>query len=442
MLLSSNDPTREHAASGSDVDPAVFDALGLSDGLLRALKRVGYVRPTPIQIQAIPPAVAGRDVLGIARTGTGKTAGFVLPLLQRLLVNHPRDRAQQRVRALVLAPTRELATQIGESVASYGAFTRLSHLVIFGGVSQQRQVQELSRGVDIVVATPGRLVDLMQQGLVRLSEVETLVLDEFDRMLDQGFLPAVRKIVATLPAQRQTLLFSATSPKELDGLVKQLLRNPVKVAVDVQSTTPTQVDQSVWFVDSTGKRALLERLLMPADVSRALVFTRTKHGADRVARHLTRAGVVAEAIHGNKSQNNRQRTLTEFREGDVRVLVATDVAARGLDIEGVTHVINYELPADPENYVHRIGRTARAGKTGIAISLCSPDERAALTRIERIIGKSLQVQGSEPAGATGTTPAAAPTVRPNVAPRAGGARGGREPSRRRPQAAAQPTRSR
>jgi len=441
MLLSSNDPTREHLALGSDVDAAGFSALGLSDGLLRALKRVGYVRPTPIQLQAIPPAVAGRDVLGIARTGTGKTAGFVLPLLQRLLVNQPRDRAQQRVRALVLAPTRELATQIGESVASYGAFTRLSHLVIFGGVSQQRQVQELSRGVDIVVATPGRLLDLMQQQLVRLSDVETLVLDEFDRMLDQGFLPGVRKIVSALPAQRQTLLFSATSPKELDALVKQLLRTPVRVAVDVQSTTPTEVDQSVWFVDSPGKRALLERLLMPPEVSRALVFTRTKHGADRVARHLTRAGVLAEAIHGNKSQNNRQRTLTEFKEGDVRVLVATDVAARGLDIEGVTHVINYELPADPENYVHRIGRTARAGKTGIAISLCSPDERAALSRIERIIGKSLQPQGdSAPPSVVAAT--AAPATRPNASPRAAGRRPSREPSRRRVPPVAQSTRTR
>lgn len=406
MLSSSNEPTREHSAPGSELDSGSFGALGLSDGLLRALKRVGYTQPTPIQTQAIPPAVAGRDVLGCARTGTGKTAGFVLPLLQRLLVNQPRDRAQQRVRALVLAPTRELATQIGESVATYGAFTRLSHLVIFGGVSQERQVKELVRGVDIVVATPGRLVDLMQQNLVRLSEVETLVLDEFDRMLDQGFLPSVRKIVAALPAQHQTLLFSATAPKEIENITKQLLRNPVRVAVDVQSTTPTQVDQSVWFVDSPGKRALLERLVTAPEVSRALVFTRTKHGADRVARHLDRAGIASEAIHGNKSQNNRQRTLNEFRDGDVRVLVATDVAARGLDIEGVTHVINYELPADPENYVHRIGRTARAGKTGIAISLCSPDERAALSRIERTIGKALHVQGGTPTAASPSKPPA------------------------------------
>lgn len=407
MLSSSNEPTRELSAPGSELVPGSFAELGLSDGLLRALKRVGYTQPTPIQIQAIPPAVDGRDVLGCARTGTGKTAGFVLPLLQRLLVNHPRDRAHQRVRALILAPTRELAAQIGESVAAYGAFTRLSHLVIFGGVSQERQVKELVRGVDIVVATPGRLVDLMQQDLIRLSEVETLVLDEFDRMLDQGFLPSVRKVVSALP-EHQTLLFSATAPKEIEQIAKQLLRNPVRVAVDAQSTTPTKVDQSVWFVDSAGKRELLQKLVTAPEVSRALVFTRTKHGADRVARHLDRAGVAAEAIHGNKSQNNRQRTLNEFRDGDVRVLVATDVAARGLDIEGVTHVINYELPADPENYVHRIGRTARAGKTGVAISLCSADERAALTRIEKTIGKALEVRGGSAASLTPSKPPVAP----------------------------------
>jgi ATP-dependent RNA helicase RhlE len=370
-----------------------FRELGLTDRLVRALEAVGHEQPTLIQAQAIPPALEGRDVLGCARTGTGKTAAFVLPILQRLAAEPTKP--SRAPRALVVAPTRELASQIAERIAAYGARSGLRHAVVFGGVSQGRQVDALKRGVDILVATPGRLEDLMNQGHVRLDAVEVFVLDEFDRMLDQGFLPAIRRIARATPRERQTLLFSATSPAELAPICERLLVDPIHVAVTEQASTPELVEQSVWFVEQAGKRSLLERLLDDPEVSRAVVFTRTKHGASRVARQLATAGVSADAIHGNRTQNQRDRTLARFKAGAVRVLVATDVAARGLDVDEVSHVINYDLPADPESYVHRIGRTARAGRAGTALSLCSRDERDVLGRIERLIACRIPVAGTE-----------------------------------------------
>ncbi len=377
-----------------------FASIGLLPVLLRAVVNAGYTTPTPIQLQAIPHALAGRDVVGCAQTGTGKTAAFVLPMLQRMLKAGPNQ--DRRVRALILAPTRELAAQIGESIAQYGQDSAIRHTVIFGGVSQSRQVQDLRRGVDIIVATPGRLWDLLQQRLVRVDAIDTLVLDEFDRMLDQGFLPDIKRILSVTATQRQTLLFSATMPKQLESIVKQIVKNPVHVAVSTVSSTPEKVNQSVWFVDQQGKRSVLEKLLRNPEIERAIVFTRTKHGANRVAQHLTAAGVDADAIHGNKSQNARERTLSRFRDGDLRVLVATDLAARGIDVDGISHVINYDLPVDPESYVHRIGRTARAGRAGAAVSLCSNDERPTLSRIERLIAQALPVAGRAEPSASGS----------------------------------------
>jgi ATP-dependent RNA helicase RhlE len=364
-----------------------FAALGLSEALLRAVQGAGYTEPTPIQEQAIPPALQGRDVLGCARTGTGKTAAFVLPMLQRFDAR----KEQRRLRMLVLAPTRELAAQIGESIATYGKHSDVRFTVIFGGVSQQRQVADLKRGVDIIVATPGRLVDLIDQGYARLSTIDTLVLDEFDRMLDQGFLPAIKRVLRELPTERQTLLFSATMPPELESVVKRIVRDPVRVSVSKTSSTPERIDQAVCFVEQPQKRYALEQLLADGQIARAVVFTRTKHGANRVAEHLVRARVDAEAIHGNKSQNARERTLARFRSGDLRVLVATDLAARGIDIDDISHVINYDLPVDAESYVHRIGRTARAGRDGAAISFCTHEDRPVLMRIERLTGQRLTV---------------------------------------------------
>ncbi len=374
-----------------------FAELGLIEPLLKAVARAGYDRPTPIQAQAIPPALDGRDVLGCAQTGTGKTAAFVLPILQRL-VERQRQRTERTpfIRVLVLSPTRELTAQIARSFDEYGQFTRLRQITIFGGVGQSAQVSELRRGADILVATPGRLVDLIDQGHIDLSHVDTFVLDEVDRMLDQGFLPAVRRVLRFVPEQRQTLFFSATMPKELAPLAERILTDPVRVSVAPVASTPDRVDQAVHFVEQTDKRRLLERLLHGPEITRAVVFTRTKHGANRVARHLLDAGVRADAIHGNKSQNARERALSGFRDGALRVLVATDLAARGIDIDGISHVINFDLPMDPESYVHRIGRTARAGESGSAISFCSAEERPLLQRIERVIRRRVPVIGEEP----------------------------------------------
>jgi ATP-dependent RNA helicase RhlE len=361
-----------------------FESLGLGEKLRRALRDVGYTEPTPIQSQAIPQLLQGRDLLGIAQTGTGKTAAFALPLLQRLDAESSRARPR-RPKALILAPTRELALQIHEELERFGRYTSLRHAFIFGGVSQNPQVKALAQGLDVVVATPGRLLDLAGQRHIDLSEVSVLVLDEADRLLDMGFVRDVKRIVAQTPKSRQSLLFSATMPKEVAALAREILDDPIRVDVSPKQVTVEEIDQRVVMVGNGDKQRMLEHLLRDDEVSRAIVFTRTKHGANKVARKLERAGIVAEAIHGNKSQNARQRALRSFKNGDVGVLVATDIAARGIDVDAVSHVFNYELPHEPESYVHRIGRTGRAGATGAAWSLVDPSERNRLRAVERLI---------------------------------------------------------
>jgi ATP-dependent RNA helicase RhlE len=360
-----------------------FADLQLIDPLLRAVQAEGYTSPTPIQVQAIPHVLAGRDLLGLAQTGTGKTAAFALPILQRLDAN--RHKGQRAIRVLVITPTRELASQIGESFATYGKHLGFRHAVIFGGVGQRPQEEALKRGLDIVIATPGRLLDLMNNGFVNTSGLEVFILDEADRMLDMGFLPDVRRIIAKIPARRQTLFFSATMPAEAANLAAGLLRDPVRVAVTPSATTVEKVRQSVLFVEKGDKQPLLQYLLRDPSITRVLVFTRTKHGANKVTTKLQRAGIEAEAIHGNKSQGARERALAGFKTGATRVLVATDIAARGIDVEEISHVINFDLPNIPESYVHRIGRTARAGASGDAVSFCDREERAFLKDIEREI---------------------------------------------------------
>jgi ATP-dependent RNA helicase RhlE len=365
-----------------------FSDLGLTEMLLRALEREGYESPTSIQAQAIPYLMQGRDLLGIAQTGTGKTAAFALPILERLIADRRRP-APFSARVLVLAPTRELAAQIADSFRAYGQVLRPSVGVIVGGVSHRPQIDMLARGLDVLVATPGRLLDHLASGRLKLATTEVLVLDEADHMLDLGFIVPIRQIVAKLPKKRQTLLFSATMPKEIAGLANDMLDNPAQVSVTPVATTAERVDQHVFLVDGGAKRDMLVELMNDAAVSRAIVFTRTKRGADRVAEHLDAAGVGAEAIHGNKSQSQRVRALDSFRKGRTRVLVATDIAARGIDVDGVTHVVNYELPETPEAYVHRIGRTARAGASGRAISLCDNGERQLLRQIEKLTRQTL-----------------------------------------------------
>jgi ATP-dependent RNA helicase RhlE len=399
--MAGDESTTTPRGEGRDTLPTVvhFADMGLITPLLDALNRLGHVEPTPIQRKAILPALAGRDVLGCAQTGTGKTAAFTLPLLQRLSIQEPRSNERGRpsnnrsvaVRALVLSPTRELAAQIAESLGEYGKLCRIKHAMVCGGVGIGGQIQALRRGVDVLVATPGRLEDLMTQGVVDLSAVEVLVLDEVDRMLDQGFLPAVRRISSRIPKSRQTLLFSATMPRELRNLALVLMSNPVEVAADQIASTPTAIEQMVYHVATQLKRTLLEQLVNETDMSRVLVFTRTKHGADRVAKHLKAAKIGADALHGGKTQSSRERALAGFRDGKLRVLVATDLAARGIHVDGISHVINFDLPVDADNYVHRIGRTARAGSSGIALSLCSDEEREVLRRIEKLIRRRLTV---------------------------------------------------
>nr|ABZ06107.1 putative DEAD/DEAH box helicase [uncultured marine microorganism HF4000_005I08] len=372
-----------------------FAGLDLAQPILRAIADEGYTTPTPIQGKSIPPLLEGRDLLGVAQTGTGKTAAFALPLLHRLADNAGKSHPRQPL-ALILAPTRELAGQIGDSFRTYGRHLRLRTGVVFGGVSIRRQIQTLARGVHVLVATPGRLIDLMNRGDLRLDAVEVFILDEADRMLDMGFIRDVKKITAALPKRRQTLLFSATMPKSVQGLAADLLSNPVRVEAAPASTTVEKVDQMVLFVPKDKKRALLGELLNDKDMARVLIFTRTKHGANRVARYLHDRGIHSDAIHGNKAQNARQRALDGFRSGRIRALVATDIAARGIDVEGVTHVINFDLPNDPESYVHRIGRTARAGAAGIAISFCDSGERAHLRDIEKTIRQKVPVIEDHP----------------------------------------------
>ncbi len=371
-----------------------FSQLSLIEPLLRALRDEGYTKATPIQERAIPHVLAGRDLLGCAQTGTGKTAAFALPILQRLSQSPPVH--GRPVRVLVLSPTRELAAQIGESFRAYGRHLKMSSTVIFGGVGQHPQEQALRRGVEILVATPGRLLDLMGQGIAKLNAVEVLVLDEADRMLDMGFIHDIRRILQVVPKKRQTLFFSATMPREIRQLADSMLHDPVSVEVAPESTAAETVRQSVYFVSKMDKPALLEHLLSEGDVTRVLVFTRTKHGADKVAKHLTRSNIIAEAIHGNKSQNARTRALDNFKKGSTRVLVASDIASRGLDVDEISHVINFDLPNEPETYVHRIGRTGRAGASGTAMSFCDGEERAFLRDIERTIRKPVPVIDSHP----------------------------------------------
>jgi ATP-dependent RNA helicase RhlE len=373
-----------------------FTDLGLSGPVLRALAATGYEAPTPIQEQAIPHVLAGRDLFGCAQTGTGKTAAFALPMLDRLAATRGAHGSKPKTRALVLTPTRELAAQIGDSFAEYGRYTGLRSTVVFGGVSMQRQIERLAQGSEIVVATPGRLLDLMQQRAVSLAEVRILVLDEADRMLDMGFVNDVMRIARQVPKERQTLMFSATLPDGIRAIAKALLSSPVHVAVDPESSAAETLDQSVYFVDKANKRALLAWVLNDLGIDRTLAFTRTKHGADRVVEFLQKHGIASAALHGNKSQNARERALSAFKDGKLRVLVATDIAARGIDIERLSHVINYEVPNTPESYVHRIGRSGRAGTTGAALSFCDAEERPYLRSIERLIQMPIRVVGDHP----------------------------------------------
>ncbi|MEZ6135066.1 MAG: DEAD/DEAH box helicase [Pirellulaceae bacterium] len=374
-----------------------FDELDLIAPLTIALSEEQYTTPTPIQAQTIPPALEGRDILGCAQTGTGKTAAFALPILNRLGERHRRA-APNRPLVLVLAPTRELAIQIGESFATYGRHLRLRQVLVYGGVNQANQVRALNRGAHILVATPGRLLDLMEQGHVSLGQLEIFVLDEADRMLDMGFLPALKKIIRDLPNQRQSLFFSATMPDSIRELSGRLLDNPVSVNVTPKQTSVERIEQRVLLVERSGKLELIRQVVTGGDVDRAIVFTKTKRGANTLAEKLCKFGVRATAIHGNKSQAARQRALDAFRNKSVTVLVATDVAARGIDIDGITHVVNYDLPVEPESYVHRIGRTGRAGADGIAISFCTPAERGELRAIEALIGKRIDSMRSDVTG--------------------------------------------
>ena len=376
-----------------------FNDLGITPSILKALEHAKYKHPTPIQEQAIPPVLAGRDLLGVAQTGTGKTAAFAVPTLQRLMRPEGQGndhRAPRRIRSLILTPTRELALQIHDSFSTYGRHTDLRSCVIFGGVSQRTQEQELRRGIDILVATPGRLADLMNQHLIDLQHVEILTLDEADRMLDMGFIHEVKRIIAKTPAKRQTLFFSATMPAEIVALSSSMLTSPVKVSITPDEPTVDKIQQSVYHVDKVNKRNLLVHLLKDPAIDSVLVFTRTKHGADRVVRELSRDNIYAQAIHGNKSQNARQQALGNFKNKTTRVLVATDIAARGIDINELSHVINYDLPEIPESYVHRIGRTGRAGRGGIAISFCDFEEKKLLTAIEKLCVKTIPVVDGHP----------------------------------------------
>lgn len=373
-----------------------FEKLKLIEPILKALQSEGYTTPTPIQAQAIPLVLDRKDLLGCAQTGTGKTAAFAIPIIQLLTQDKHLPAGKRLIRSLILTPTRELAIQIGESFESYGRNTNLRYKVIFGGVSQHSQVESLRAGVDILVATPGRLLDLMNQKIISLQNIQFFVLDEADRMLDMGFVHDVKKVIARLPQRRQSLFFSATMPPAIVELANSILVNPSKVEVTPVSSTANTINQVIYFVDKDNKRKLLIDILKDKSIERALVFTRTKHGADRVAKDLTKAGVNSQAIHGNKSQNARQTALNNFKSKLTRVLVATDIAARGIDIDELTHVINYELPNIPESYVHRIGRTGRAGASGIAIGFCEAEEKEYLRDIQKLIGKQIPVIEDHP----------------------------------------------
>jgi ATP-dependent RNA helicase RhlE len=368
-----------------------FENLNLTKPILEALKKEGYSKPTPIQAQAIPLVLKRKDILGCAQTGTGKTAAFAIPIIQLLCENPDATRGKRVIRSLILTPTRELAIQIGESFANYGKNTNLKYKVIFGGVSQHGQVEALQKGIDVLVATPGRLLDLINQNYIQLNTVKFFVLDEADRMLDMGFVNDVKKIIKELPSKKQSLFFSATMPPVIVKLASTILTDPSKVEVTPVSSTANTVNQVIYFVDKVNKKHLLVEVLKNKNIDRALVFTRTKHGADKVVKILSRAGIKAQSIHGNKSQNARQNALRNFKSKATRVLVATDIAARGIDIDDLSHVINYELPNIPESYVHRIGRTGRAGASGKAIAFCDAEEKQYLKDIQKLIGKQIPV---------------------------------------------------
>jgi ATP-dependent RNA helicase RhlE len=378
-----------------------FEQLHLIGPILDALKKKGYVQPTPIQAQSIPIILKGKDLLGCAQTGTGKTAAFAIPVLQTLYLRKRAGEKFEGIQALILTPTRELAIQIDESFTDYGNQTGLKHDVIFGGVSLQPQIQSLRNGVDILTATPGRLLDLIGQKVVNLKHISLFILDEADRMLDMGFIHDVRKVIALLPPKRQTLFFSATMPAEISGLANSILKDPEKVSVTPVSSTAEKVTQSIYFVDTAPKRDLLVHLLKTKVPGRVLVFSRTKHGADKIAKNLSKHGIKAEAIHGNKSQNARQRALENFKTGAIRALIATDIAARGIDVQELAYVINYDLPNVPETYVHRIGRTGRAGASGMAISFCNGEEREYLRDIQKLIKMNIPVVKEHPYAMTG-----------------------------------------
>ena len=373
-----------------------FQDLGVINPILKALKSEGYTTPTPIQAQSIPVLLKGNDLLGCAQTGTGKTAAFAIPILQQLFLDKGDSRGNRNIKALIVSPTRELAIQINESFKAYGKYTGLRSAVIFGGVKQGQQVRTLKQGIDILIATPGRLLDLMNQGYIDLATVEYCVLDEADRMLDMGFIHDIRKIIASLPTQRQSLFFSATMPPDIVKLSNKMLGNPETVTIAPEVTTAERVEQGIYYVAKKGKADLLLHLLKEGNFHSTLVFSRTKHGANKIVKILSKAGIKSDAIHGNKSQAARQKALGNFKKGKIHVLVATDIAARGIDVDDLSHVINYDMPNEPETYVHRIGRTGRAGSTGMALSFCDKEERAYLRDIQKLIDKKIPIIDNHP----------------------------------------------
>ena len=385
-----------------------FENLDLIEPILRALKTEGYEIPTPIQEQAIPIILQRKDLLGCAQTGTGKTAAFAIPIIQILYDTHLPAKGKRRIKSLIVTPTRELAIQIGESFAAYGRYAGLKHTVIYGGVGERPQTDALRQGIDILIATPGRLLDLFNQGYIDFRSIELFVLDEADRMLDMGFIHDVKRIIAELPRERQSLFFSATMPSDIVKLSQTILNNPLKVEVTPEVTTAEKVEQQMYMVNFADKRSLLLHLLRKQEIVSALVFTRTKHGADKVVQFLQKNGHQAQAIHGNKSQNARQKALADFKGGKIRLLVATDIAARGIDIDDLTHVINFEIPNIPETYIHRIGRTGRAGQSGIALSFCDNTEITFLRDIQRLISQTIPVIDDHPYPMTDFTPMKAP----------------------------------
>lgn len=373
----------------------LFKELNIIEPILKAVEEVGYEKPTPIQERSIPPILAGRDILGCAQTGTGKTAAFSIPVLQNMVKKNKRNERRRTIQALIVAPTRELAIQIGENFTTYSKHLNIKNTVIFGGVNQGSQVRKLTVGVDVLIATPGRLLDLENQGYIDLKNVKYFILDEADRMLDMGMIHDVKRIISKLPKERQNLLFSATMPKEVTKLVNSILKNQVKVEVEAVSSTVEVISQGAYMVPKKNKKSMLAHLLKDEAIKSVIVFSRTKHGANKIAKDLNQEGIDAAAIHGNKSQNQRQLALKKFKDGNLRVLVATDIAARGIDVDELSHVINYDLPDVPETYVHRIGRTGRAGRDGVAITLCDSEELDMFRRIEKTIGKAIPVLGEE-----------------------------------------------